>query len=224
MPSSSSTGNDGMTAPPPPPRGNPPAPPDAAGYPPVPPPAFGLSKEAYTPWITRVGAFIIDMTPAATILGIGWVLGEIGLNCSVIRNGTTGVGYCGWAVSATGQFSATAKPLLTAALLLALASYVLAPGYWIWNLGYRQGKTGSSIGKSVFKFKVVSETSWQPIGFGPSVVRQIAHVVDLSVCYIGYLWPLWDPKRQTLADMIVRTVCVPLNPPRLPPGPPWHQW
>jgi uncharacterized RDD family membrane protein YckC len=223
MPSSSSTGKDGHDSTTAAAYGYPPPPPDAPGYPPVPPQGYGLSKEAYTPWITRVGAFIIDIIPAATILGIGWVLGEIGLNCSVIRNGTTGFGYCGWAVSATGQFSATAKPLLTVALLLALASYVLAPAYWIWNLGYRQGKTGSSIGKSVFKFKVVSETSWQPIGFGPSVVRQIAHVVDLSVCYIGHLWPLWDPKRQTLADMIMRTVCVPLNPQPLPPGPPPQQ-
>jgi hypothetical protein len=44
----------------------------------------------------------------------------------------------------------------------------------VWNLGYKQGTTGSSIGKSIMKFKVVSETG-QPIGFGLSVLRQIAH-------------------------------------------------
>ena len=70
--------------------------------------------------------------------------------------------------------------------------------------------TGTSIGKSVMKFKVVSEKTWQPIGFGMSVVRQIAHIVDSIICYIGYLFPLWDNKRQTLADKIMTTVCLPL--------------
>jgi uncharacterized RDD family membrane protein YckC len=40
------------------------------------------------------------------------------------------------------------------------------------------------------------------------VVRTIAHIVDSIICYIGWLFPLWDPKRQTLADKIVKTVVV----------------
>ena len=88
---------------------------------------------------------------------------------------------------------------------------LIAFAYVIWNYGYRQGTTGSSIGKSVLKFKVISEKTGQPIGFGMSIVRQIAHVVDAIVCYIGYLFPLWDAKRQTLADKIMSTICVPLN-------------
>jgi RDD family/Bacterial protein of unknown function (DUF899) len=83
--------------------------------------------------------------------------------------------------------------------------------YTIWNWGYRQGTTGSSLGKSMLKFKVVSEKTGQPIGFGMSTVRQITHVVDGLFCYIGYLFPLWDAKRQTLADKIMNTVCLPLR-------------
>ena len=81
----------------------------------------------------------------------------------------------------------------------------------VWNYGYRQGTTGFSIGKAMMKFKVVSEKTWQPIGFGMSIVRQLAHFVDGIICYIGYLFPLWDAKRQTLADKIMTTVCVPLR-------------
>jgi uncharacterized RDD family membrane protein YckC len=88
--------------------------------------------------------------------------------------------------------------------------WILAVAYLIWNYGYRQGTTGSSIGKSIMKFKVVSEKTGQPIGFGLSIVRQLAHIVDGIICYIGYLFPLWDPKRQTLADKIMTTVCVPI--------------
>jgi hypothetical protein len=43
--------------------------------------------------------------------------------------------------------------------------------------------------------------------------------VDTIICYIGWLFPLWDAKRQTIADKIMSTVCVPLNPQPLPPGP-----
>ena len=68
------------------------------------------------------------------------------------------------------------------------------------------------------KFKVISEKTWQPIGFGLSFVRQLAHYRGPMICYIGYLLPLWDDKRQTLADKIMSTVCVPLNP--QPPPPP----
>jgi uncharacterized RDD family membrane protein YckC len=83
--------------------------------------------------------------------------------------------------------------------------------YVIWNLGYKQGTTGSSIGKSILKFKVVSEQTGQPIGFGLSVLRQIAHGIDAVICYVGYLFPLWDAKRQTIADKILSTVCLPIT-------------
>jgi hypothetical protein len=70
------------------------------------------------------------------------------------------------------------------------------------------------------KFKVVSEKTWQPIGFWMSLIRQIAHYVDQVLCYVGYVWPLWDEKRQTFADKMVGTVCVPLDAQASPP-PQW---
>ena len=57
-------------------------------------------------------------------------------------------------------------------------------------------------------FKVVSEVTGQPIGFTTGVIRQLAHIVDSIICYIGWLFPLWDSKRQTLADKIMKTVVV----------------
>jgi RDD family protein len=43
-------------------------------------------------------------------------------------------------------------------------AYGLSIAFVIWNL-YRQGKIGSSIGKSALGFKVVSIKDGQPIGF-----------------------------------------------------------
>ena len=53
----------------PPPPGNYPPPPPGGYYPPpppgayYPPPQWALPKEAYTPWLTRVLAFLIDWLP-----------------------------------------------------------------------------------------------------------------------------------------------------------------
>lgn len=89
---------------------------------------------------------------------------------------------------------------------------LVSPIYAIWNFGYRQGTTGSSLGKAAMKFKAIGERNWQPIGFGFSIVRGLAHTADLLVCGLGSLWPLWDANRQTLADKIVGTVCVSIRP------------
>ena len=188
-----------MTQTPPPPPGNYPPPPQG-NYPPPPPPAARiLPKDAYTPWIKRVGAFIIDTIPIAILSGVGQGLslatGENNCTSSSIDN-NYGV-YCTSQPSALG-------------LILSFVFGLAALAFWIWNYGYRQGTTGSSIGKSVLKFKVISEKDLQPLGFGLSIVRQIAHFVDAIICYICYLFPLWDAKRQTIADKIMTTVCVPL--------------
>ena len=199
----------GNYPPPPPPGGYPPPPPASGGYPPqssfgypTAPPGVGapLRKDSYTPWLTRVLAWIIDFIPVGIVEAIGWgiLMGTQNSAC-VTDTSQYAIGeYCSGAASTTGQ------------LAMALAG-VLIIAYVVWNYGYRQGTTGSSIGKSIMKFKVVSEKTWQPIGFGLSIVRQIAHIIDGAICYIGYLFPLWDAKRQTIADKIMTTVCVPLS-------------
>jgi uncharacterized RDD family membrane protein YckC len=162
-------------------------------------PAFGqLPPGTYTPWLTRVLAWIIDFIPYLIILGIGLGIEAVTQETvCVVDDSEFNLGeYC-----ATGN-STLGVAAVSIAALLGLA-------YMVWNYGYRQGTTGSSIGKSIMKFKVVSEKTGQPIGFGVSVVRQIAHAVDAIICYIGFLFPLWDAKRQTLADKIMSTVCLP---------------
>ena len=156
-----------------------------------------LPQDAYTPWITRVLAWLIDSIPIFVVVGIGQ-----GIAIASADNVCTSSQY-GYGGSCVSTYS------IVGVLISGLAS-LAAFAYVIWNYGYKQGTTGSSIGKGVMKFKVVSEKTWQPIGFGLSIVRQLAHFVDGIICYIGYLFPLWDAKRQTLADKIMTTVCVPI--------------
>jgi uncharacterized RDD family membrane protein YckC len=79
----------------------------------------------------------------------------------------------------------------------------------IYNRAFLAGQTGQSWGKRVLGLRLVSENTGQPIGAGMAFVRDIAHFVDGIICYIGYLFPLWDAKRQTLADKIMSTLVVP---------------
>jgi uncharacterized RDD family membrane protein YckC len=78
----------------------------------------------------------------------------------------------------------------------------------VWNYCIKQGRTGYTVGKGVLGIKLIKQDTGQPMGAGLSFVRQIAHVVDAIPCYLGYLWPLWDAKRQTFADKIMNTVVI----------------
>jgi uncharacterized RDD family membrane protein YckC len=208
--------------PPPPPQGGYPPPPPQGGYPPPPPHGGGfqapqavggypppaaagpaLPKEAYTPWLTRVLAYLIDYIPYAIIVGIGWglLLGTRETACITDTSEYDLGEFCATGASTIGQLS------------VALAG-IVAFAYLIWNLGYRQGTTGSSIGKSIMKFKIVSEKTGQPIGFGMSLVRELIYLVAAAACgilwLVAVLFPLWDPKRQTLVDKIINTIALPL--------------
>ena len=79
--------------------------------------------------------------------------------------------------------------------------------YLIYNRWYLGGQ-GASLGKRTLNMRLISEQTGQPIGMLMAFLRDIAHIVDSIICYIGYLFPLWDSKRQTLADKIVNTVVV----------------
>jgi uncharacterized RDD family membrane protein YckC len=86
--------------------------------------------------------------------------------------------------------------------------YLAGLGWVIYNRWFQGGRTGQSLGKKVTDIRLISEETGQPIGAGMAFVRDIAHVVDAIICYVGFLFPLWDSKRQTLADKIVHTVVV----------------
>jgi len=85
---------------------------------------------------------------------------------------------------------------------------LLSLAFFAWNTCYRQGTTGQSIGKQALGIKLIKEETGQPVGGWFSFGRQIVHIVDGLSLFIGYLWPLWDKKRQTFADKIMSTVVV----------------
>ncbi|MGA7269669.1 MAG: RDD family protein [Acidimicrobiia bacterium] len=98
-----------------------------------------------------------------------------------------------------GAISDVLGTLVSSLGYLALSIYAL-------YLGYLEGIRGQSPGKAIRGLKVVNQANGELIGGGMGVVRKLAHVIDSIICYIGYLFPLWDPQKQTIADKLLQTV------------------
>ena len=81
-------------------------------------------------------------------------------------------------------------------------------GYVIWNRWILGGNTGQTLGRKQMGTKLIGEQSGQPIGAGMAFVRDLCHFLDSIACYVGWLFPLWDTKRQTFADKIMNTVVI----------------
>jgi uncharacterized RDD family membrane protein YckC len=87
--------------------------------------------------------------------------------------------------------------------------YLAAIAVAVYNRWYQAGKTGQSWGKKLLNMKLISEKTGQPIGGGMAFARDICHFLDCLCCFIGFLFPIWDDKRQTFADKVVGTVVIP---------------
>ncbi len=161
----------------------PPPPNDPYGNQPPPPPygapgGYGAPAVAYASWLQRVGAFLIDWA-------IGLPLGIIG-------------GVVGMRTDSAGNVSYNSLYFVFALLNLVL---------WGYNRWYLAGKTGQSWGKKALSIRLVTEQTGQPVGALLAFGRDILHIID-SICLIGYLFPLWDAKKQTLSDKMVKTIVV----------------
>lgn len=76
-------------------------------------------------------------------------------------------------------------------------------GVQIWNRWIKGGQ-GQTVGRKIAGVTLVNAQG-QPLGAGMAFVRDLAHIVDSLICYVGWLFPLWDAKRQTMADKILNT-------------------
>jgi uncharacterized RDD family membrane protein YckC len=160
---------------------------------------YGQPGGAYSfaHWGKRVGSYIIDalvMMVAMIPYFIGFAIGGASTETSVDP--------------VTGELTTTGGGMSGIALVLIILGAVLGLAVFIWNVCIKQGRTGYSIGKGVLGIKLIKLDTGQPLGAGMSFVRQIAHILDQLPCYIGYLWPLWDSKRQTFADKVMGSVVI----------------
>lgn len=64
--------------------------------------------------------------------------------------------------------------------------------------------TGWSLGRSVFGIRVVRRDG-ETAGPWLLLARDVAHLLDTAALFIGWLWPLWDSRGRTFADLLART-------------------
>lgn len=93
---------------------------------------------------------------------------------------------------------------------LAIIGYLAVIGVAIWQL-IREGRTGQTLGKQALGIRLVREIDGQPLGVGMAFVRRLAHFLDSIACYLGWLWPAWDAKRQTFADKVCSSIVIRTN-------------
>ncbi|MCA1712401.1 MAG: RDD family protein [Actinobacteria bacterium] len=74
--------------------------------------------------------------------------------------------------------------------------------------GYLTGTTGQTPGRRVVGIKVLREADGQVLGAGLGIGRGLLHILDALPLLLGFLWPIWDKKKQTFADKIVHSVVV----------------
>lgn len=182
-PPSAPGGSTEPPAPPPPPGGGYPPPP-AAGYGTPPPAGYGAPPPGGQPMGYPTGA---APAPAGA--------------------------YADWPKRALSGVIDFVAPFIAALILsrissgLGFVAYLAALGWALYN-AYLGGQTGQSYGKQIAGTRLVSEATGQPIGGAMGIGRYFVHVIDSIPCYLGFLWPLWDAKRQTFADKVLKTIVV----------------
>ncbi len=63
---------------------------------------------------------------------------------------------------------------------------------------------GWSLGRALLGIEVVHRDG-DAVGVGRLTLRELAHLLDTLSVFVGWLWPLWDSRRRTFADLLVRT-------------------
>lgn len=151
-----------------------------------------VNPQNYAHWGSRALGFLIDAVVPGVIVGVvGGIIGAIA--------GSSVDPYDSSSVATAGLIGGLGSTVLYLALIV----------FMLWNMVFRRGRTGQTLGQKVAKIKTISEETGQPLGAGSAFLRYLCHFLDGIACYVGWLWPLWDEKRQTFADKIIGSVVVP---------------
>lgn len=126
-------------------------------------------------WSSRAGAFVVDV----------FFPTGVAITCLLVAQSASlsGVGWLRWGAAA-----------LAGVMILAMAvNRLLLPSITGWTLG-----------RSLAGIVVVARDGAQ-VGPIRLLVRDLAHLLDTASLFLGWLWPLWDSRGRTFADLITRT-------------------
>jgi Mce-associated membrane protein len=108
------------------------------------------------------------------------------------------------------------------AVVIAMATVWLATpqqGLWWWgsisvlvaaalatmvNRAILPAVLGWSLGRALLGLEVV-HADGAAVGLGRLMLRELAHLLDTLSVFVGWLWPLWDSRKRTFADLLLDT-------------------
>lgn len=97
-------------------------------------------------------------------------------------------------------------------LVLKVVGYFIAIALSIAYFIYFEGSaSGQTLGKRALGIRVVDYASGGPLGYGKAFLRYIGRIASGAICYLGYLWIIWDKEKQGWHDKIANTVVVPVS-------------
>ncbi|HEX7426010.1 MAG TPA: RDD family protein [Mycobacterium sp.] len=137
-------------------------------------------------WLARAGAFALDVLFGTGVIAVLALLAYLALTVPQ-------PGWLWWvyAVAAAVIF------------LLMAVNRLLLPAI-----------TGWSLGRAVFGIRVVHRRDGAAVGAWRLLARDLAHLLDTAALFVGWLWPLWDSRRRTFADLLLRTEVRRVDPPQ----------
>lgn len=183
-------------------------PPQLPPPPPPPPPPFGgtavppgyvpysqaLPTFRYAGWWSRVGAFLLDGAVLVACYMPGFLY--LGSGPSAETACVTDDGGLVRCTEPTGATMAIGMILILAGIVGFLVLYC--------TMASRAG----SIGHRAVGIRIVDARTGDRVGAWRIFGRRVASYLSSLPCYLGFLWPLWDQRKQTWHDMIAKTVVV----------------
>jgi Mce-associated membrane protein len=140
------------------------------------PDAEPVTATAPAPWWARAVALVVDVAPGAAVV----------TTAALVAVTLPLRGAWWWACVVTGA----------AAMVATTSNRILVPA-----------ATGWSLGRAALRVSVVSsrDASAAPLGARRLLVRELAHLLDTASVFVGWLWPLWDGRGRTFADLVAGT-------------------
>jgi uncharacterized RDD family membrane protein YckC len=94
---------------------------------------------------------------------------------------------------------------LVSQILISLAAGI---AYSVYFIGSGSGQTP---GMRLLGIRAIDARTQGRVDYGRAFIRYLVGIVSQLPCYLGYLWMLWDPERQTWQDKVAGTFVVPTS-------------
>ena len=171
--------------------------------PPPPPPSPYGYRPPYAGFWARFGAYLLDSLLFLLFL-IPFAIGSVVFFRKAFED-------CVWVDTDGGSqdLRCPANSLNTGALGGGIAFAAL--GLIVVSFVFLRmlAKSGQTWGRKAAGVKVVRIEDGSPPGWGRAIGRTaFAWFISGQVCYLGYLWMLWDSQNQTWHDKVASTVVV----------------